>query len=137
MLKNILSTILLRKKTISTILLMIILLGGISYTTFPQEEMPEVDLKRVAIIIQYEGLSSDEIERLITEPLERELLSLQDIDEIVSISKDNIASFMVAFNLNSEIESLAKLVRNKIEDSRDKLPDDMEILEIKDNLLES
>ena len=132
MLKNILSTILLRKKTISTILLMIILLGGISYTTFPQEEMPEVDLKRVAIIIQYEGLSSDEIERLITEPLERELLSLQDIDEIVSISKDNIASFMVAFNLNSEIESLAKLVRNKIEDSRDKLPDDMEILEVKE-----
>ena len=43
MLRNILSTILLRKKTISTLLLMIILLGIISYVTFPKEEMPEVD----------------------------------------------------------------------------------------------
>ena len=51
MLRNILSAILLRKKTISTLLLMIILLGMISYLTFPKEEMPEIDLKTVAVIL--------------------------------------------------------------------------------------
>ena len=65
MLRNILSTILLRKKTISTLLLMIILLGTISYATFPKEEMPEIDLKTVAVIIKYDGMSSNEIEKLI------------------------------------------------------------------------
>ena len=93
MLRNILSTILLRKKTISTLLLMIILLGTISYATFPKEEMPEIDLKTVAVIINYDGMSSNEIEKLITEPLERKLMTLKDITEIISISKDNIASF--------------------------------------------
>ena len=66
MLKNILSSILLRKKTISTLLVMVLLLGSISYITFPQEEMPEIDLKRVALIIKYEGMSSDDIEKLLS-----------------------------------------------------------------------
>ena len=95
MLRNILSAILLRKKTISTLLLMIILLGVISYVTFPKEEMPEIDLKTVAVIIKYDGMSANEIEKLIVEPIERELMALKDLDEIISISKDNIASFMV------------------------------------------
>ena len=132
MLRNILSSILLRKKTISTLLLMIILLGAISYATFPKEEMPEVDLKSVAVIISYDGMSSQEIEKLITEPLEREFMALKDLDEIISISKDNIASFMVAFDLNTQNKNLAKIVRNTIKDSRDKLPIEMEIVEVKE-----
>ena len=98
---------------------MIILLGTISYATFPKEEMPEIDLKTVAVIINYDGMSSNEIEKLITEPLERKLMTLKDIKEIISISKDNIASFMVAFNLDTENENLAKLVRNTITDASD------------------
>ena len=66
---------------------MIVLLGVLSYVTFPKEEMPEIDLKTVALIVEYKGMSSSEIEKLITEPLERKLMSLQDIDEIVSISE--------------------------------------------------
>ena len=84
MLRNILSAILLRKKTISTLLLMIILLGMISYLTFPKEEMPEIDLKTVAVIIKYDGMSANEIEKLIVEPIERELMALKDLDEIIS-----------------------------------------------------
>ena len=132
MLRNILSSILLRKKTISTLLLMIILLGIISYATFPKEEMPEVDLKSVAVIISYDGMSSQEIEKLITDPLEREFMALKDLDEIISISKDNIASFMIAFKLDTQNENLAKLVRNTITDARDKLPQEMEIIEVKE-----
>ena len=111
---------------------MIILLGTISYATFPKEEMPEIDLKTVAVIIKYDGMSSNEIEKLITEPLERKLMTLKDIKEIISISKDNIASFMVAFNLDTENENLAKLVRNTITDASDILPREMEIIEVKE-----
>ena len=85
MLRNILSAILLRKKTISTLLLMIILLAVISYVTFPKEEMPEIDLKTVAVIIKYDGMSANEIEKLIVEPIERELMALKDLDEILSL----------------------------------------------------
>ncbi|MDC3085923.1 efflux RND transporter permease subunit, partial [Pelagibacteraceae bacterium] len=132
MLRNILSAVLLRKKTISTLLLMIILLGVISYLTFPKEEMPEIDLKTVAVIIKYDGMSANEIEKLIVEPIERELMALKDLDEIISISKDNIASFMVSFKLDTENDSLAKLVRNTISDANDKLPREMEIIEVKE-----
>ena len=63
MLKNVLTAVLLRKKTISTLLLMVTLLGYISYLTFPKEERPEVNLKTVAVIISYQGLVSDDMEK--------------------------------------------------------------------------
>ena len=132
MLKSILRAILLQKRTILTFLVMIVLLGSISYVTFPKEERPAVDLKTVAVIIAYQGLSSNEIERLITEPLERELMTLDDIKEVISVSKDGIATLRVSFNLDTKIENIAKLVRNKVEDSRDKLPEDIEIVEVKE-----
>ena len=132
MLKNTLRSILLQKRTISTFLLMIVLLGSVSYATFPKEERPEVDLKRVAVIISYQGLSSDEIERLITDPLERELMSLEDIKDTISVSKDGVATFLLSFDLNTKIQSLVKLVRNKVEDTKSKLPEDIEIQEVKE-----
>ena len=132
MLKNILRAILLQKRTILTFLIMIVLLGSISYSTFPKEERPAVDLNTVALIISYQGLSSDEVERLIAEPLERELMSLDDIDEVISVSKDGIVSFRISFHLNSQIENITKLVRNKVNDSRGKLPEEIEIIEVKE-----
>ena len=132
MLKSILTAILLQRRTILTFLVMIVLLGSISYVTFPKEERPAVDLKTVAVIIAYQGLSSNEIERLITEPLEREIMSLDDINEIISVSKDGVATLRVSFNLNTKIENISKLVRNKVEDSKGKLPEDIEIVEVKE-----
>ena len=132
MLKNTLRAILLQKRTILTFLIMIVLLGTVSYATFPKEERPAVDLNTVALIISYQGLSSDEVERLIAEPLEREMMSLDDIDEIISVSKDGIVSFRISFRLDSKIQNISKLVRNKVNDSRNKLPDDIEIIEVKE-----
>jgi multidrug efflux pump len=132
MLKNILTAVLLRKKTISTLLLMVTLLGYISYLTFPKEERPEVNLKTVAVIISYQGLVSDDMEKLVAEPLERELMSLEGIKNVISVSKDSLVQFMVQFNLNTTEENLGKFVRNKVEDSRDKLPDDIEIVDVRE-----
>ena len=132
MLKNILTAVLLRKKTISTLLLMVTLLGYVSYLTFPKEERPEVNLKTVAVIISYQGLVSDDMEKLVAEPLERELMSLEDIKNVISVSKDSLVQFMVQFNLDATEENLGKFVRNKVEDSRDKLPDDIEIVEVRE-----
>ena len=109
MLKNILRAILLQKRTILTFLIMIVLLGSISYSTFPKEERPAVDLNTVALIISYQGLSSDEVERLIAEPLEREMMSLYDIDEIISVSKDGIVSFRISFRLDSKIQNISRI----------------------------
>ena len=132
MLKNALATVLLRKKTISTLLLMISLLGIISYVTFPKEERPEVNLKTVAVVASYQGLVSDDIEKLVTEPLERELMSLEGIKSVISISKDSLVQFMVQFHLNTDEENLSKFVRNKVEDSRSKLPDNVEIEDVRE-----
>ena len=132
MLKNILTAVLLRKKTISTLLLMVTLLGYVSYLTFPKEERPEVNLKTVAVIISYQGLVSDDMEKLVAEPLERELMSLEGIKNVISVSKDSLVQFMVQFNLDTAEENLGKFVRNKVEDSRDKFPDDIEIVEVRE-----
>ena len=114
MLKKILDTIFLRKKTINTILVGIFLVGILSYTSFPRHEWPNVDLKSVSVIIYYDGASSTDVERLITTPIEKEMMTMKDSKEVISITKDGLVSFLVAFELNTEIPNIAKEVRNKI-----------------------
>ena len=72
------------------------------------------------------------MEKLVAEPLERELMSLEGIKNVISVSKDSLVQFMVQFNLNTTEENLGKFVRNKVEDSRDKLPDDIEIVDVRE-----
>ena len=88
MLKKILDTIFLRKKTINTILVGIFLVGILSYTSFPRHEWPNVDLKSVSVIIYYDGASSTDVERLITTPIEKEMMTMKDSKEVISITKD-------------------------------------------------
>ena len=103
MLKKILDTIFFRKKTINTILVGIFLVGILSYTSFPRHEWPNVDLKSVSVIIYYDGASSTDVERLITAPIEKEMMTMKDSKEVISITKDGLVSFLIAFELDTEI----------------------------------
>ena len=54
------------------------------------------------------------MERLITTPIEKEMMTMKDSKEVISITKDGLVSFLVAFELNTEIPNIAKEVRNTI-----------------------
>ena len=78
-----LSTFSLKNKTSVFVLTFIILVAGISsYISVPKESFPEVIIPQIYIGTAYPGYSPEDIEKLITRPLEKEINSITGIDKI-------------------------------------------------------
>ena len=80
------------------VMITVIVLGAISLAGLPRELMPRMDMQWVFISKVYPGVPPEEIEKLITIPIEDEIRDVEGIDYISSQSSENAAFLSVKFN---------------------------------------
>ena len=81
------------------ILFFVCLLGGLlAFSRIPVEFFPDVNLNQATITTVWTGASAEEIERLVTQKLEEELLSVVDIDKMHSVSQSDVSTIMIDFD---------------------------------------
>ena len=81
------------------ILFFVCLLGGLAAALrIPIEFFPDVNLNEVTITTVWNGASAEEVERLVSQKIEEELLSVTDITEIHSISQANVSTIYIDFD---------------------------------------
>ena len=100
------------------------LLGGTgAYITMPQEYLPPVNLKWLLVVMSYPGVSTADIERLITQPAEEELENIDYLSQSNSISSEGIVEISMQFeNISTdEFERQYQETRQAID--RVNLPD--------------
>jgi len=100
------------------------LLGGTgAYVTMPQEYLPPVNLKWILVVLSYPGVSAADIERLITQPTEKELEKIDYVSQFNSISSEGVVEFSMQFkNISTdEFERQYQETRQAID--RVNLPD--------------
>ena len=111
------------------ILFFVCLLGGlVAFSRIPVEFFPDVNLNEATITTVWTGASAEEIERLVTQKLEEELLSVVDIDKMHSVSQSDVSTIMIDFDeYLGEVAYEAALndVRAALDRARD-LPADAE-----------
>ena len=94
----------------------IFLVMGISaYQNMPREDFPEVEETKVYISTPYPGNTAEDIERLITDPLEDRLKNVSNLVELTSTSQEDYSMIVVEFDENISVQD-AKL---KVEDEVD------------------
>ena len=69
-------------------LMLVTLVGLLSWAAMPQEMFPTVQEDKVQIVTLYEGAAPEEVERQVTLPLEEELDGLADVDVMTSTSSE-------------------------------------------------
>jgi multidrug efflux pump len=77
---------LMRQSTVLVLTLFLILVGVFSYMVLPRESEPDITIPYVFVSTDYEGVAPEDMETLITLPLERKLKGLSDVEEITSTS---------------------------------------------------
>jgi multidrug efflux pump subunit AcrB len=116
-----------RHSTASVALLVIVLVVGLmSYVSIPKESSPEVEVPFVAVNTIYPGVSPSDIETLVTRPLEDELHTIANIKELRSTSVEGYSSITAEFNTGVSMEDALQKVREKVDLARPKLPTDAE-----------
>lgn len=109
--------------TITMIVLIIILLGAVSLSKLKVDLMPSIELPYAMVQTTYEGAGPEEIENLITKPLEQVIVTIENIDTISSISNEGSSILLLQFNFNTDMDNATLQMREKIDMIKGYLPE--------------
>lgn len=112
--------------SIFLITVMILLFGIQGYNSMPKEQFPDVDLPTVYINTPYFGNSAEDIENLITRPIEKELQSINGLKDIKSTSLQDYSVITAEFDSGLELEDVVRKVKDAIDKSKQELPNDLD-----------
>ncbi len=115
-----------RPVTILMFTSVMVLLGGISFFRLPVDLMPEIQNPTLTVRTSYPGVASEEMENLVTRPLEASLSSAPGIYRISSTSAEGSSNIRLSFDWSVNLDEAANEVRTRIDRTRGVLPDDVE-----------
>ncbi len=104
--------------------------GTFAYRSLPKEGEPEISAPVAIIVTVFAGASPNEIESLVTTPLEEELSDLKDVKEMRSSSAEGVSVIVIDFQAEADLERSLQKVREKVTDARKELPDEAEDPEV-------
>ena len=106
--------------------LVIMLVGLLTFARLPVREYPSIDTPTVSIQTSYRGASAEVVETKITEPLEKEVASIEGIRVIRSNSQEESSWIGIEFNLDRDVNEAASDVRDRVSRARGCLPDEVD-----------
>ena len=86
------------------------------------DAFPDVTNVQVAINTEAPGLAAEEVEKLITYPIEAVMYALPDVAEVRSISKTGLSGITVVFNEGTDIYFARQLVFERLQAAREFIP---------------
>jgi len=113
-----------RRITVLMIILIVSLFGIISFFRLGLDLLPELEYPVCSIVTTYEGVSSEEIETLITRPVEEMVATVQHVKKVHSTSLEGISAVVVEFEWGTRLDFAAQDVREKISWITDVLPEE-------------
>jgi HAE1 family hydrophobic/amphiphilic exporter-1 len=113
-----------RPVTILMLFIGLILIGLISYQNLGLDLLPDLSFPMSAIIVSYSGVAPQEIENMITIPLEEAVGTIQGVKKISSYSREGSSLVLMEFNWGTDMDVSALNIREKIDQIKGFLPDD-------------
>lgn len=104
----------------------VILLGIISWSRLSQELFPPITYPQITVITSYENAAPEEIEALITRPIEESVSAVSNIRKVSSNSREGTSIVICEFNWNTNMDFAALNVREKVDLIKEKMPRDAE-----------
>lgn len=116
-----------RRPVFTTMLILLLVVFGIrSYPEIGVDLNPDVDLPIVSVRVTYDGASPEEMETLITKPIENRVSQVAGIKTLSSTVLEGYSETVLEFNLGVDPQDMASEVREKVASVRKRLPDDID-----------
>ncbi len=103
------------KTTMYMAMALILFLGYSAYNSMPRESFPEIRETKIYISSLYPGNTAEDIEKLITDPLEDKLKIVSGVVEITSTSQEDYSMIVVEFDDDLPVEQAKQLVKDEID----------------------
>ena len=106
--------------------ILVVIVGLLAFGDLPVREYPSTDSPVISVDAGYPGASAEVVESKITEPLEKEIASIEGIRVIRSTSAEEYARISVEFDLSRNIDEAANDVRDRVSRAQGRLPPEVD-----------
>ncbi|GMU85376.1 MAG: hypothetical protein AMXMBFR48_06180 [Ignavibacteriales bacterium] len=118
------------RTSVAILSFIIIILGISAYVGLPRESAPDISIPLVIVSTPYPGVSPEDIETLISQPIEKEINAISEVKSIESSSFEGYSLVRVEFQSGYDIDEALRKVREKVDKAKPKLPPDAEDPEV-------
>jgi multidrug efflux pump subunit AcrB len=103
------------KTTMYVLIAVILILGTSAYFSMPRENFPEIKETKIYISSIYPGNTAEDIEKLITDPIEDQLKTVSNVVEITSTSQEDYSIVIVEFDESITVEAAKQKVKDEVD----------------------
>jgi multidrug efflux pump subunit AcrB len=113
------------------IFLMIAVLGISTLLTMPRSEDPDFQKPSFPVVIIYPGASPEDMEKLVVNPLEKEISALDDMNKVRTTISNGVAVIMADYEYKCDVETKYQEMVRVVDSKRKDLPADIASIEVK------
>lgn len=113
------------KRPVTTLMisLVVIVFGLVSLGKLPIDLLPDFELPIAVVIASYEGVGPQEMENLVTRPLEEAIATVGNIENVSSVTSEGQSIIIAQFSFNTDMDFAALEMREKVDLVKGYLPD--------------
>ncbi len=115
-----------RPVSVTMFYLAVVLLGFVSLRELAVDLLPDISYPRLSVITRYPGVAPEEMETLITAPLESAVSRIPRLRRVESISKEGISYLALEFDWGTNMDFTMLHTREQLDSARDRFPEDAE-----------
>jgi HAE1 family hydrophobic/amphiphilic exporter-1 len=112
-----------RPVTITMFILVVVLIGGIALTRLPMDLTPDIEVPFLMVTTSYSGASPEEVEELITRPIEQSVAALDGLDNLNTTSSEGFSRVMLELNYGTDLTEAKNNLRDYISQVENRLPE--------------
>lgn len=111
-------------RLVMTVVLALMVFGGVSYFSLPAQEDPSIKIREAVITTHFPGMPAEKIELLITKTVEEGVRNVDEVEEIRSISMQGTSVVYVdLYDRYFDLDQIWDKVRNELDKVRSELPE--------------
>ena len=104
--------------------MIVVILGMTSLSRLPIDLMPDISYPTISVSCAYENAGPEEIEELITRPIEQAMSAVPGVEELTSTSVEGQGSVRVTFTWGTDLDTAANDIRDRLDRIIDHLPEE-------------
>ena len=111
--------------TIIVSVILVFVLGFVSFDKMTVDLLPDMNLPYAAVVTTYPGASPEEIEEMVTKPVEQTMATISNIHSVFSTSKENLSTVMLEFEQSANMDSVTLEMRERLDQVSGFWPDEI------------